>query len=133
MWLDLYEKSTLKRLSTFSQSENNITILQSKKTSEKKTHFHTNLKTQDDHSLTKAHETDLMKFKSKFTFQRNHMYILKEETWKCSLEVLHFIVALVLLSFFLFVSVYFNLEICLHYTVKPHKEYGHHGTLFLPD
>lgn len=54
------------------------------------------------------------------------MHILKEETCKCSLEVLHFIVALVLLSFFWFVSVYFNLEICLHYTVKPHKEYGHH-------
>lgn len=43
MWLDRFEKSTLKRLSTFSQSENNmqpaITILQSKKTSEKKPTF----------------------------------------------------------------------------------------------
>lgn len=137
MWLDLFEKSTLKRLSTFSQSENNmqpvITILQSKKTSEKKKHFHTNLETQTTLSLTKAHETDLMKLKSKFTFQRNHMHILKEETWRCLLEVLHCIVALVLLSFFWFVSVYFNLETCLHYTVKPHKEYGHHGTLFLPE
>lgn len=118
MWLDLFEK----RLSMFSQSEKNmqpaITILQSKKRSEKKTHFHTNLETQTTLSLTKAYETDLMTLKSKFTFQRNHMYILKEETRKCSLEVLHFIVALVLLSFFWFVSVYFNLEICLHYTVK---------------
>lgn len=57
MWLDLYEKSTLKRLSTFSQSENNmqpaITILQSKKTSEKKPHFYTNLKTQTTIALQK--------------------------------------------------------------------------------
>lgn len=98
----------------------------------KNPHFHTNLERQTTLSLTKAHETNLMKLKSKFTFQRNHMYILKEEAWKC-LCATFFIIALDLLSFFWFVSVYFNLEICLHYIVKPHKEYGHHGTLFLLD